>query len=83
MRGVLTTILLLAAVALITQTSGCSRSSVRQSLHQATRGIEDSPKILADYQPWFGYRGHIDVGYSTQDPAVLRKQIQKAKEMGI
>jgi hypothetical protein len=83
MMKLFTTILLLGAVALITQTSACSRSSVRQSLHQTTRGIEDSPKILADYQPWFGYRGHIDVGYSTQDPAVLRKQIQKAKEMGI
>jgi hypothetical protein len=45
--------------------------------------IDSSPKIIADYQPWFGTRDHINVGYSTQDPAVLKKQIQKAKDIGI
>ena len=43
----------------------------------------DRQKVLADYQPWFGDHQHINVGYSTQDPAVLRKQIQAAKDMGI
>lgn len=33
--------------------------------------------------PWFGDHTHIDVGYSSQDPAVLRQQIQHAKERGI
>jgi hypothetical protein len=45
--------------------------------------INSSPKIIADYQPWFGTHDHINVGYSTQDPAVLKKQIQKAKDIGI
>ena len=30
-----------------------------------------------------GDHTHMDVGYSSQDPAVLRKQIQQAKHMGI
>ncbi len=50
---------------------------------EMTQGLPNPTRILADYQPWFGDREHINVGYSTQDPAVLRKQIQKAKSMGI
>lgn len=42
-----------------------------------------NPKILADYQPWFGDPEHIDVGYNSQDPNVLRKQIENARKMGI
>jgi hypothetical protein len=42
-----------------------------------------NPKVLADYQPWFGDPEHIDVGYSSQDPNVLRKQIENARKMGI
>jgi len=33
--------------------------------------------------PWFGNHTHMDVGYSSEDPAVLRKQIQQARHMGI
>jgi hypothetical protein len=44
---------------------------------------DEYPKILADYQPWFGDENHIDVGYNSQDAAVIRKQIEKAKNMGI
>ncbi len=40
-------------------------------------------QILADYQPWFGDPDHIDVGYNSQDPNVLRKQIENARNMGI
>ena len=42
-----------------------------------------SPKVLADYQPWFGDPDHINVGYSTLDPKVLRQQIESARNMGI
>jgi hypothetical protein len=65
--------------------SGCAtnRANVRRSLDQTIRAADNSPKVIADYQPWFGDPQHIDVGYSTQDPAVLRKQIQQAKDMGI
>ena len=82
MRFFYTAACILLAFALIT--SGCYRNaSVRQSLNEVTHGMQRSPRILADYQPWFGDPEHINVGYSTQDPAVLRKQVQKAKEMGI
>jgi hypothetical protein len=33
--------------------------------------------------PWFGDHVHIDVGYSSNDPAVLRRQIQQARHTGI
>jgi hypothetical protein len=42
-----------------------------------------SPKLLAVYMPWFGDHSHIDVGYSSEDPGVLRKQIQEAHRIGI
>jgi hypothetical protein len=83
MRYLALTIMLSAALLLITETSGCYRGSVRQSIHQATQGIRQPTRILADYQPWFGYPEHINVGYSTQDPAILHRQIQKAKQLGI
>lgn len=41
------------------------------------------PKLLAVYMPWFGDHVHMDVGYSSDDPAVLRRQIQQAHRMGI
>jgi hypothetical protein len=75
--------LILAAAVVISQTSGCYRGGVRQSGNGRLPNLQESSRILADYQPWFGDREHIDVGYSTLDPAVLRKQIQRAKEMGI
>ena len=83
MRYLSIILLLWAGLFLVTETSGCYRASVRQSIRQATRGVRQPTRILADYQPWFGYPEHINVGYSTQDPAVLHKQIQKAKQMGI
>jgi hypothetical protein len=76
--------LLIAAAGLFVLTSGCAtRTDVHRSLNETLRTVDNSPKVLADYQPWFGDRHHIDIGYSTQDPNVLRKQIKEAKEMGI
>jgi hypothetical protein len=42
-----------------------------------------APKVLAAYMPWFGNKQHIDVGYSSHDPDVLRRQIDEASKMGI
>jgi hypothetical protein len=42
-----------------------------------------APQTIALYEAWFGHPRHISVGYSSQDPAVLAKQIRKAKAMGI
>jgi hypothetical protein len=75
-------ILVLVAGVVFLLTSGCSRTSVRHQLEQV-RTVDKSPKVVADYQPWFGDPQHMNVGYSTQDPVVLRRQIQKAKELGI
>lgn len=62
---------------------GCSRNNVHRSLDASIHQIDGSPKVLADYQPWFGDKQHISVGYSTQDPETLRRQIRQAKNMGI
>jgi hypothetical protein len=35
------------------------------------------------YEAWFGHPKHIAVGYSSQDPAEIAKQIRQAKTMGI
>ena len=79
MRGLSVIVALVIAIFLIT--SGCSHKPAM--LSSKTPNLQESARILADYQPWFGSPDHIKIGYSTLDPAVLRKQIQKAKEMGI
>jgi hypothetical protein len=56
---------------------------MRGSLQRNEQAPAASPELLAVYMPWFGDHSHIDVGYSSQDPAVLRKQIQQARHMGI
>jgi len=62
---------------------GCTTSGVHRSLLQNGLTPALSPKLLAVYMPWFGDHTHMDVGYSSEDPAVLRRQIQQARRMGI
>jgi hypothetical protein len=62
---------------------GCTTPGAHHALLQSGQAPALSPKLLAVYMPWFGDHTHTDVGYSSQDPAVLRKQIQQAKQMGI
>lgn len=64
---------------------GCGRPDLRRSLLAAQpRPLEQGgPMLLAIYQPWFGQKHHLDVGYSSHDPKVLKQQIEKAKAMGI
>jgi Glycosyl hydrolase family 99 len=76
-------IIALLAVVIFIPAGGCSRANFRQTLDQNPHPPDIAPKVLADYQPWFGGPDHINVGYSTQDPGTLRKQIQQAKGMGI
>lgn len=71
---------LLAAVLL---THGCSQSTPPKPTRLKVGIPGVSPQILAVYEPWFGHPQHISVGYSSHDPAQLRKQIHKAKGMGI
>src|SRR5579872_807784 len=82
MRDTPALIALLAIVILI-PAGGCYRTNGTLTLNQVAAAPDNSPKILADYQPWFGSPPHINVGYSTQDPNVLHKQIHDAKDMGI
>ena len=79
MRALSVIVALVVAIFLIT--SGCSHKPATVS--SKLPNLQESARILADYQPWFGSPGHIKIGYSTLDPAILRRQVQKAKEMGI
>jgi len=83
MKGFSSIFVAVAAIVMVTQTSGCYHGPSRQTANQPLPTLQESSRILADYQPWFGSRQHINVGYSTMDPVVLRRQIEKAKQMGI
>ncbi len=74
---------LLVLIVVISFFPGCNRGSVRQAIDKSVPETGGSPKLVADYQPWFGDPDHINVGYNTQDPGVIRKQIEQAKNMGI
>jgi hypothetical protein len=63
--------------------SGCAQRNLRSTLRQNVPSVQDQPRVLAVYEPWFGHPQHISVGYSSQDPAVIRKQIDEAKSLGI
>jgi hypothetical protein len=74
---------LVSALMLLLQLQGCAHPGLSQEIHQSAPTAKASPQILAVYEPWFGHPRHISVGYSSQDPAVIRKQIDQAKAMGI
>lgn len=75
--------LLAFSIACFVMASGCTNTGIHRSLLQNGLTPALSPNLLAVYMPWFGDRSHMDVGYSSQDPAVLRKQVQQAHRMGI
>lgn len=62
--------------------AGCAKPNLRGSL-DAMQVPETRTMLLAIYQPWFGQKDHINVGYSSHDPSVLRQQITHAKELNI
>jgi hypothetical protein len=71
------------AVVLLLLLQGCTQTNLRQSLRQNVPSAEGLPRVLAVYEPWFGHPQHISVGYSSQDPVAIRKQIDEAKSLGI
>jgi hypothetical protein len=76
--------LLTALVACVVIASGCSnRQGVHQMLRQNAQAPDGFPKVLAVYMAWFGEPNHINVGYSSHDPAVLGKQIDEARDLNI
>jgi hypothetical protein len=75
--------LLTVCLACFVMASGCTTPGMHHTLLKNGQAPALSPKLLAVYMPWFGDHTHIDVGYSSQDPSVLRKQIQQARHRGI
>jgi hypothetical protein len=72
-----------AALLLLT-VGGCTHTGMRQSFHESPPSATGTPtRVLAVYEPWFGHPRHIDVGYSSQDPVTLKKQVEEAKKRGI
>lgn len=60
---------------------GCN--SGPKPVHLKYTAAGHSPELLAVYEAWFGHPQHISIGYSSHDPAVIRRQIQQAQQMGI
>jgi hypothetical protein len=71
------------SLVLFVMAGGCTTPGMHHSALPSAQAPAQSPKLLAIYMPWFGDHTHMEVGYSSQDPAVLRKQIEQAKRMGI
>jgi hypothetical protein len=55
-----------------------SKVSLRELLPLGAVGL-----IYAQYQPWFGSKDHISVGYHTDDPAQVRRQVDDMMSRGI
>jgi hypothetical protein len=62
---------------------GCSDREAGHGQPLKYRATGNAPQTIAVYEAWFGHPRHISVGYSSQDPAEIRKQIRQAKAMGI
>lgn len=62
---------------------GCTHTGLHRDLGQNISSLGAERKVLAVYEPWFGHPSHISVGYSSQDPVVIRKQMDEAKALGI
>lgn len=73
--GIATACFLLAA--------GCTTPGLRHPVAKTGQAPSSYPRLLAVYMPWFGNHTHIDVGYSSEDPVILRQQIKQARERGI
>ena len=63
--------------------NGCFGPGSSQALRLKHKATGNVPETIALYEAWFGHPRHISVGYSSQDPAVIAKQIRQAKAMGI
>lgn len=72
-----------AALVLLTFQQGCAQTSLHRTLRENVPANSSPTRVLAVYEPWFGHPRHIDVGYSSQDPVVIKKQIEEAKNLGI
>ena len=71
------------ATLVLTLLQGCTHINLGRVLRENSPAPEAAPRLLAVYEPCFGHPRHIDVGYSSQDPVVIKKQIEQAKNLGI
>jgi hypothetical protein len=62
---------------------GCASPALQSAMNSSAHTPAPMPKLLAAYMPWFGNHTHMDVGYSSDDPVILHKQIQQARSLGI
>lgn len=62
---------------------GCFSPSSEAPTRLKYRATGSSPQVIALYEAWFGHPKHISVGYSSQDPDEIERQIKAAKAMGI
>jgi hypothetical protein len=62
---------------------GCLAPASNAPVHLKYRAAGASPQVIALYEAWFGHPRHISVGYSSQDPGEIARQIKAAKQMGI
>src|SRR5271165_7415981 len=62
---------------------GCSGPEAMKAMPLKHKATGQLPQTIALYEAWFGHPNHISVGYSSQDPSVIKRQIRQAKAMGI
>jgi hypothetical protein len=62
---------------------GCTGPGSSQALRLKHRATGNAPETIALYEAWFGHPSHISIGYSSQDPAIIKSQIRQAKAVGI
>jgi len=62
---------------------GCPGDGSAQSAQLKYKATGNSPEVIALYEAWWGHPRHISIGYSSQDPTVLNRQIHQAQARGI
>jgi hypothetical protein len=72
---------ILSMVAIFVIASGCHRETAYHAMTPAVTDPARGTTVLAVYVPWFGDPQHIKVGYTTDDPAVLRRQIATSQDL--
>src|ERR1700745_632790 len=74
---------LLSLVSALLLPHGCSGPVSNQPVPLKYKAAGTSPHVIALYEAWFGHPRHMNVGYSSQDPAEIASQIHQAKAQGI
>src|SRR5580693_8040591 len=62
---------------------GCSGPGSSRPMPLKYKATGKSPQVIALYEAWFGHPKHMNVGYSSQDPAQIASQVVQAKAQGI